>query len=81
MAQYKFPTEVVNLPSKGKLYSKDNPLSKGEVELKYMTAKEEDILTSINLIRKGIVLDKVLESIIVDKKIKFSEKKANHFRY
>ena len=68
MAQYKFPTEVVNLPSKGKLYSKDNPLSKGEVELKYMTAKEKDILTSINLIRKGIVIDKVLESLIVDKK-------------
>ena len=73
MAQYKFPTEVVTLPSKGKLYPKTNPLSKGEVELKYMTAKEEDILTSINLIRKGIVLDKVLESIIVDKKIKVDD--------
>jgi len=73
MAQYKFPTEVVNLPSKGKLYPKTNPLSKGEVELKYMTAKEEDILTSINLIRKGIVIDKVLESLIVDKKIKIDD--------
>jgi len=73
MAQYKFPTEVVNLPSKGRLYSKDSPLSKGEVELKYMTAKEEDILTSINLIRKGIVIDKVLESLIVDKKIKIDD--------
>ena len=73
MAQYKFPTEVVNLPSKGRLYSKDSPLSKGEVELKYMTAQEEDILTSINLIRKGIVIDKVLESLIVDKKIKIDD--------
>ena len=73
MAQYKFPTEVVDLPSKGKLYSKDSRLSKGEVELKYMTAKEEDILTSINLIRKGIVIDKVLESLIVDKKIKIDD--------
>ena len=73
MAQYKFPTEIVNLPSKGKLYPKDNPLSKGEVEIKYMTAKEEDILTSINLIRKGIVLDKVLESLIVDKKVKIGD--------
>lgn len=73
MAEYKFPTEVVNLPSKGKLYPKDNPLSKGEVELKYMTAKEEDILTSINLIRKGIVIDKVLESLIVDKKVKIDD--------
>ena len=73
MAEYKFPTEVVDLPSKGLLYPKSNPLSKGEVELKYMTAKEEDILTSINLIRKGIVLDKVLESLIVDKKIKVDD--------
>jgi hypothetical protein len=73
MAEYKFPTEVVNLPSKGKLYPKNHPLSKGEVELKYMTAKEEDILTSINLIRKGIVIDKVLESLIIDKKIKVED--------
>jgi len=73
MAQYKFPTEVVNLPSKGRLYPKNHPLSKGEVELKYMTAKEEDILTSINLIRKGIVIDKVIESLIVDRKIKVDD--------
>ena len=73
MAEYKFPTEVVDLPSKGLLYPKDNPLSKGSVELKYMTAKEEDILTSINLIRKGIVIDKVLESLIVDKKVKVDD--------
>ena len=73
MAQYKFPTEIVNLPSKGKLYPKSSSLSKGEVELKYMTAKEEDILTSINLIRKGIVIDKVLESLIVDKKVKIGD--------
>ena len=71
MAEYKFPTEVVDLPSKGLLYPKDSPLSKGSVELKYMTAKEEDILTSINLIRKGIVIDKVLES--VDKKVKVDD--------
>ena len=73
MAEYKFPTEVVDLPSKGLLYPKDSPLSKGSVELKYMTAKEEDILTSINLIRKGIVIDKVLESLIVDKKVKVDD--------
>ena len=64
-----FPTEVVDLPSKGLLYSKDSPLSSGTIELKYMTAKEEDILTSQNLIQKGIVLDKLLESLVVDKKI------------
>jgi hypothetical protein len=60
-----FPTEVIDLPSKGHFYPKDNPLSSGQVEIKYMTAKEEDILTSGNLIQKGIVLDKLLEALIV----------------
>ena len=39
----KFPTEIVELPSKGYFYSEENPLSTGKVEIKYMTAKEEDI--------------------------------------
>ena len=69
MAENKFPTEVVDLPSKGYYYPTDNPLSSGKIEIKYMTAKEEDILTSQNLIQKGIVLDKLLEALIVDKKI------------
>ena len=69
MAENKFPTEVVDLPSKGYYYPEDNPLSSGQIEIKYMTAKEEDILTSQNLIQKGIVLDKLLEALIVDKKI------------
>jgi len=60
-----FPTEVIDLPSKGYFYPKDNPLSSGQVEIKYMTAREEDILTSINLIQKGIVLDKLLEALVV----------------
>ena len=63
--EFKFPTEVVDLPSEGKLYSKDSPLSSGKIEIKYMTAKEEDILTSQNLIKKGIVVDKLLNSLIV----------------
>ena len=70
MSEVKFPTEVVDLPSKGLLYPKENPLSSGQVEIKYMTAKEEDILTSANLIKKGIVVDKLLEALIVDKSIK-----------
>ncbi len=69
MAENKFPTEVVDLPSKGYYYPEDNPLSSGTIEIKYMTAKEEDILTSQNLIQKGIVLDKLLEALVVDKKI------------
>ena len=68
-----FPTEVVDLPSKGKLYSKGSPLAGGTIELKYMTAREEDILTSRNLIQKGIVLDKLLESVIVDENVSLND--------
>ena len=71
--QYDFPTEVIDLPSKGMLYPKENPLSSGKVEIKYMTAKEEDILTSANLITQGTVLDKLFESIIPDKSIKIGD--------
>ena len=67
MAEFKFPTEEVELPSKGLVYPKDNPLSSGKIEMKYMTAKEEDILTNQNYIKQGIVIDKLLKSLIVSK--------------
>jgi len=60
-----FPTEVIPLPSKGLLYPVDHPLADGFIEMKYMTAREEDILTSQNLIKQGVVLDKLFESLIV----------------
>ena len=63
--KFKFPTEIVDLPSKGLIYPKDNPLSSGKVEMKYMTAKEEDILTNQNYIQKGIVIEKLISSLIV----------------
>ena len=66
---YEFPTEVISLPSEGKCYPEGHPLSSGQVTIKYMTAKEEDILSSQNLIKKGIVLDKLLESVVVDSSI------------
>lgn len=68
----KFPTEIVDLPSKGKLYPKDSPLSSGTIEMKYMTAKEEDILTNQNYIEKGIVIDKLIKALIVDKSIDYN---------
>jgi len=61
------PTEVVELPSKGLLYPLENPLSSGTIEMKYMTAKEEDILSNQNYIRQGVVFDKLLKSLIVSK--------------
>jgi hypothetical protein len=73
MTEQKFPTEFIELPSKGHFYAEENPLSTGKVEMKYMTAKEEDILTSVNLIQQGIVIDKVLDELIVDKEIKQEE--------
>ena len=69
MSEFKFPTEEIELPSKGLIYPEDNPLSSGKVEIKYMTAKEEDILTNQSYINKGTVLDKLLQSLIVNKDI------------
>jgi len=63
--KFNLPTEMVELPSKGLLYPKDSALSTGKVEIKYMTAKEEDILTNTNYIRQGVVIDKLLKSLIV----------------
>jgi hypothetical protein len=63
--KFKYPTEQIDLPSKGLLYPKESPLSKGTIEMKYMTAKEEDILSNANFIRQGTVIDKLLQSMIV----------------
>jgi hypothetical protein len=70
MSDYKFPTEVIELPSKGKFYPDTSPLASGKIDLKYMTAKEEDILTSTNLIQKNVVLDKLVDSLVVTKGVK-----------
>jgi len=67
MIENKFPTEIVDLPSQGLIYPEDHPLCSGKVEMKYMTAKEEDILTNQNYIQKGIVLDKLLEALTMNK--------------
>ena len=59
------PTEVIDLPSKGWFYPEGHPLASGKIEMKYMTAKEEDILASQNLIKQGVVIDKLLQSLII----------------
>ena len=71
--QYGFPTEVLSLPSQGLLYPEDSPLRSGTIDVKYMTAKEEDILTSQNLIEQGKVISKLLESVIADPKVKLND--------
>ena len=73
MTEFKFPTEEVELPSKGLVYPEENPLSSGKIEIKYMTVKEEDILTNQAYIQKGVVLDKLIESLIVNKDINYKD--------
>ena len=62
---FNLPTEQIELPSKGLVYPESSPLSSGKVEMKYMTAKEEDILTNANYIADGTVLDRLMKSLIV----------------
>ena len=65
--KFKMPTETVELPSRGLLYPEGNPLRSGKIEMKYMTAKEEDILTNENYIKDGTVLDRLVKALIVSK--------------
>lgn len=65
------PTEFVDLPSGGKFYPQGHPLhGKDSLEIKFMTAKEEDIITSKSLLKKGVAIDRMLQSLIVDKNLK-----------
>ena len=64
------PTEFVELPTIGKYYPEGHPLhGKDSVEIRYMTAKDEDILSSKTLIKKGVALDRLLQNIIIDRSI------------
>jgi hypothetical protein len=67
MSEFKLPTEVIELPSKGLLYPEGSELAKGTLEMKYMTAKEEDILTNQSYIQKGTVLDRLMKALIIPK--------------
>jgi hypothetical protein len=68
-----FPTEYIDLPSEGHFYPLSSPLSSGRIQLKYMTAREEDILTNQNLIKKGVVLDELLKALIVSPGVKLED--------
>lgn len=73
MNEIKYRTFFVKLPSGGKIYSPESPLSEGEIELKYGTAQEENILVSRAYIQKGIVFNKLLDALIIDKSINQSD--------
>ena len=68
--QWSIPTEVVSLPSQGRFYNEGHPLhNKTTLEIRYMTAKEEDILSSRTLIKEGVAVDRMLQNLLVDKSI------------
>lgn len=68
------PTEFVDLPTKGRFYAEDHPLhGKESLEIRYMTAKDTDILTSKSLLKKGVAVDRMLQNIIVDKSVKVDD--------
>ena len=73
MDKNNFPTEIVELPSQGLLYPETSPLHSGKVEIRYLTAKDEDLLTDRNLLEAGTVVDKLLQNLIVDKTINYNE--------
>ena len=64
------PVNAVPLPSKGSVYSSDHPLYNAEmVEYTSMTAREEDILMSQALIKKGTVINELIQSCLRDKSV------------
>jgi len=62
-----FLTEIVDLPSLGLLYPEGHPLASGKVEMRYMTAKDEDILTNLSYIENGVVLDRLISMLCITK--------------
>lgn len=73
MSESKTPSETIDLPSKGKFYRPDSPLATGQVELYYMTTKEEDILTNENNLKNGTAIEKTIKSMLVNKDIRYED--------
>lgn len=68
------PTEMVDLPSEGQFYPEGHSLhNQSTLEIRYMTAKEEDILTSRALLKQGIAIDRMLKNIVIDKSIDINQ--------
>jgi len=68
------PTTFVDLPSKGRFYPGGHPLhGQNDIEIKYMTAKDEDILTSRTLLKKGVAIDRMLSNLLIDKRVKIDD--------
>ncbi len=74
LLSFVIPTELVDLPSEGKFYPEGHPLSgKDTIEIRHMTAKDEDILTNKTLLKKGLALERVLQNIIVSREVNVND--------
>jgi len=69
----KFPPNIINLPSQGKVYPETSVLSSGQIEMRQMTAYDEDILSNSSYIKEGIIFDKLLEALIVTPNVDIDE--------
>jgi len=68
------PTDFVELPSKGNFYPSEHPLNgQGHIEIRQMTAKDEDILTSSALLKKGIAIERLLQNLIINRSININK--------
>src|SRR3990167_609599 len=67
---FDIPVDMVSLPSKGLLYPPEHPFSSAEeVEVRCLTAKDEDVLTSRALIKKGTVITELLKGCLLNKAV------------
>ena len=64
--EFQVPTEEVKLPSGGVFYTN----KKDTVTIKYLTAEEDDILYSPELIKSGRVLDVLLDKAVMDTELR-----------
>lgn len=68
------PTEIVDLPTQGRFYPDGHPLCGCEsVEIRHMTTKDQDILNSATLIKKGKALEKAVQGLLLNKAIKLDD--------
>lgn len=65
VTKYGFPTEIIELPSQGKVYPEGHPLTSGKLEMRYMTARDEDILLTPSLISQNLAITKLMEGLII----------------
>lgn len=69
----KFPANIINIPSQGNVYAETSVLRSGKVEMRHMTAYDEDILSNSSYIKEGVIFDKLLEALIVTPNINVNE--------